>query len=144
MTDSQCSYKWGKMPKDFKIGLFVGLVLVIGAMLWLSTHPSLSTRARMLGPESAGAEREPIEQPGFAPNRPDSRSAGADTGSEKKPGKSAKTPRYHTVREGETLSGISYQYYGSENKWQKIRDANREIIKDVSKLKPGTKLIIPE
>ena len=98
----------------------------------------------MLGPENAGAEREPIEQPGFAPNSPDSRSAGADTKSEQKQAKNAETPRYHTVRDGETLTGISYQYYGSDNKWQKIRDANREIIKDVKKLKPGTKLIIPD
>ena len=132
------------MPKDFKIGMFLGLVLVIGAALWLSTHPSLSTRARMLGPENAGAEQEIIGQPGLEPNWADSRSTKIDIESEKKPAKNAETPKYHTVREDETLSGISYKYYGSENKWQKIRDANREIIKDVKKLKPGTKLIIPE
>ena len=132
------------MPKDFKIGMFLGLVLVIGAALWLSTHPSLSTRARMLGPENAGAEQEIIGQPGLEPNWADSRSAVAETESERKEVKVIEGPRYHTVREDETLSGISYKYYGSENKWQKIRDANREIIKDVKKLKPGTKLIIPD
>ena len=136
------SYKWRKMPKDFKIGMFVGLVLVIGAALWLSTHPSLSTRARMLGPESAGAEGGRIEQPGFEPNWADSRSTEIDIEGGKKQAK--EFPRYHTVREAETLSGISYQYYGSENKWQKILDANRDIIKDVKKLKLGTRLFIPD
>ena len=132
------------MPKDFKIGMFLGLVLVIGAALWLSTHPSLSTRARMLGPENAGAEQEIIGQPGLEPNSPNSTSIRTVSGIKTKQAKDVERPKYHTVRDGETLSGISYQYYGSENKWQKIRDANREIIKDVSKLKPGTKLIIPD
>jgi nucleoid-associated protein YgaU len=130
------------MPKDFKIGMFVGLVLVIGAALWLSTHPSLSTRARMLGPENAGAEGERIEQPVFEPNWAESRSTEIDIESEKEQAK--EFPRYHTVREDETLSGISYQYYGSENKWKKILDANRDLIKDVKKLKLGTRLLIPD
>ena len=130
------------MPKDFKIGMFVGLVVVIGAALWLSTHPSLSTRARMFGRENAGAEQEQNEQPGFEPNWADSRSTEIDIESEKKQAK--EIPRYHTVRDDETLSGISYQYYGSENKWQKILDANRDVIKDVKKLKLGTRLFIPD
>jgi LysM repeat protein len=53
-----------------------------------------------------------------------------------------KEPRYHTVREGETLSSISKKYYGSENKWQKILDYNREI-KAADGIRVGQKLIIP-
>ena len=132
------------MPKDFKIGMFVGLVVVIGAALWLSIHPSLSTRARMLGSEMSRAEQEQNEQPGFEPNWADSRSTEIDIESERKKAEIVDTPRYHIVRDDETLSGISYQYYGSENKWQKILDANRDLIKDVKKLKPGTRLLIPD
>ena len=51
---------------------------------------------------------------------------------------------FHIVRTGETLSGISSSYYGSANKWQKIFDANRDLIKDANKLEPGTRLIIPD
>jgi nucleoid-associated protein YgaU len=130
------------MPKDFKIGMFVGLVVVIGATLWLSMRPGLSTRASMLGPDNSGAGQENIEQPVFELNRPDSSSAEAEI--ESKEAKDVGAPRYHIVQNGDTLSGISYQYYGSENKWQKILDANRNIIHDVRNLKPGTKLIIPE
>jgi len=133
------------MPKDFKIGMFVGLAIVIGATLWLSTRLSLNARARMAGPENSEAEQEePIEQPVFDPSRQDSRSAETDTESERKETKVVEGPRYHTVQNGDTLSGISYQYYGSENKWQKILDANRNVIQDVKNLKLGTKLIIPE
>ncbi len=48
------------------------------------------------------------------------------------------------VLDGETLSGISYQYYGSVNKWKKILDTNKDVIKDVKNLKLGTTLLIPE
>ena len=50
--------------------------------------------------------------------------------------------RYHTVREGETLSSISEKYYGSENKWQKILDYNRDII-TADGIRVGQQLIMP-
>ena len=127
------------MPKDYKIGMLVGLVLVIGAGLTLSLHPSLSIRASI-----AGAEPGPIEQPGITPSSAANQSTATDDSSEQKEVKIIDGPKYHTVSNGETLSGISYQYYGTENKWQKILDANKDAIKDVKNLKPGTRLIIPE
>lgn len=56
----------------------------------------------------------------------------------------AKTTRFHIVRQGETLSAIAQQYYGSSNDWRKILTANEKTIKDANKIAPGTKLIIPE
>ena len=46
------------MQKDLKIGMVLGLVLVPIAIIWLSTRPSLSTKARMLRSHSAAASQE--------------------------------------------------------------------------------------
>lgn len=54
------------------------------------------------------------------------------------------TQRFHIVRKNETLSSISKEYYGTANKWEKIYNANRDVIKNANKIKPGIKLIIPE
>ncbi len=143
------------MQKDLKIGMILGLVLVTAAMLWLFAGPGLSPKARVLNldsnrqraplPETSGStsstetEREENDQLPVTDNQ--------SQGPEWKKYRQAekiKTQRFHIISEGETLSEISRKYYDSARKWQKILDANRDVIEDVSKLKPGTKIIIPE
>ena len=136
----------------------MGLVLVALAAVWLSTRPSLTTKARMWYSHNAAApEKTSIEQPRFTINLPGSLSSETNTGIDteqinipqdsehqsRATSHETRDTRFHTVRQGETLSDISYRYYGSANKWQKILDANRQTIKDANRLKPGTKLIIP-
>lgn len=121
----------------------MGLAVVLSAGLWLSTRPSLSARAK--GPENNEAEQEEvIGQLSFEANIPDIRPVETEIASDKKTAKNIQEPRYHTVQNGDTLSGISYQYYGSEHKWQKILDANRDVIQNVNNLRLGVRLIIPE
>lgn len=52
-------------------------------------------------------------------------------------------PRTHKVADGETLSLLSFKYYGSPNKWDKIFAANRSKLKSADYVKPGTVLVIP-
>jgi nucleoid-associated protein YgaU len=148
------------MQKDLKIGMILGLVLVTAAMLCLFTGSGLSPKARILNlrsnrqtaplPEtsgsinSSGAERADTES---AENNQlsttENQSQEPDWKKHRQDEK-IKTHRFHIIREGDTLSEISRKYYDSATKWQKILDANRDAIEDVSKLKPGTKIIIPE
>jgi len=130
------------MQRDLKIGLVLGLVLAAFAAVWLSTRPSLSIKARMPHSRNAGSSEEITidEQPRFITDLPNTASTETTASEEEK----IKTTKFHIVRKGETLSNISYKYYGSAGKWQKIYNANRKAIKDPRKLRPGTRLIIPE
>ncbi len=58
----------------------------------------------------------------------------------KKPGA---TPRTYVVREGDTLASISRKFYKSSGRWKKIQNANKHLIEDPAKLKPGMTLTIP-
>ncbi|MCK6448209.1 MAG: LysM peptidoglycan-binding domain-containing protein [Planctomycetes bacterium] len=51
---------------------------------------------------------------------------------------------FYTVAKGDVLSTISQKVYGTSKKWQKIYDANRDVLKDPNALKVGMKLRIPE
>lgn len=57
--------------------------------------------------------------------------------------KTGKTPRTYVVREGDTLASISRKFYKSSGRWKQIREANKNVIDDPAKLKPGMTLTIP-
>jgi len=137
------------MQRDFKIGMVVGLVLAIAAAIWLATRPSLSPRARILRAHSntspgepqgnAGTPSSPVTAEGIDNNRSEAPDFTVYEQTEK-----IRTQRFHIVRDGENLSAISKKYYGSANKWPKILEANRSVVRDPDKITPGTKLIIPD
>ena len=52
--------------------------------------------------------------------------------------------QFVVVNSGDTLSAISLRVYGDANKYQKIFDANKPMLKDVNKIYPGQVLRIPE
>ena len=143
------------MQKDLKIGMILGLVLVTVAMLWLFAGPGISPKARVLNLDS-NRQRAPLPETSGSTSSSETKTeensqlSETDNQSQEPEWKQywqaekIKTQRFHIIREGETLSEISRKYYDSARKWQKILDANRDVIEDVSKLKPGTKIIIPE
>jgi nucleoid-associated protein YgaU len=52
--------------------------------------------------------------------------------------------RVHEVVRGDTLSAIAKNYYGNANAYMKIFEANRNVLDDPDKIKPGQKLTIPD
>ena len=51
--------------------------------------------------------------------------------------------QYYTVKSGDNLSKISKQFYGDPNKYMKIFEANKPMLKDPDKIYPGQVLRIP-
>lgn len=150
------------MQKDLKIGMILGLVLVSAAMLWLFAGPGINLNSRFPNLQSNSEttsqgetsdsiiKTDTVSEQKNEPPAGDEQPQASEVPTEEPEWKQyvttekIQTQRFHIIREGETLSEISRLYYDSAQKWQKILDANRDIIADVSKLKPGTKIIIPE
>jgi nucleoid-associated protein YgaU len=51
--------------------------------------------------------------------------------------------QYHVVQKGDTLSKIAEEYYGDMMLYKQIFEANRDILEDPNKIKPGQRLRIP-
>jgi len=58
-------------------------------------------------------------------------------------GSSTANLRTYTVASGDTLSRISKQFYNDANQWQRIFDANRDILSNPDRILPGQHLRIP-
>lgn len=52
--------------------------------------------------------------------------------------------RVHVVEKGDTLGAIARKYYGKAGVYMKIFEANKDILTDPDKIKPGQKLRIPD
>jgi nucleoid-associated protein YgaU len=49
----------------------------------------------------------------------------------------------YTVVAGDNLSRIARHFYGDANAWRRIFDANRDLLDDPDRIKPGQVLKIP-
>ena len=63
----------------------------------------------------------------------------------KRPGRAraGKTPQWHVVETGDTLSTLAEHYYGDANLYPKIFEANLDILHDPNLIGVGQKLRIP-
>ncbi len=79
---------------------------------------------------------------GIAPVAPAASATPAPTASSASSASSQE--RVYTVQSGDTLSSIAKHFYGDASKWQKILDANKDVLKSANSLQLGQKLKIPQ
>lgn len=77
-----------------------------------------------------------------APPRPDKPAAAPAPSPVQKPDENPYAQHY-VVQKGDTLSKIAEEFYGDKMLYPKIFEANRDILTDPNKIKPGQKLRIP-
>ncbi|MBN2137360.1 MAG: LysM peptidoglycan-binding domain-containing protein [Sedimentisphaerales bacterium] len=138
-----------RMHKDLKMGLISGMVIVVGAALYLGTRPSLSS-SRLRGGSTADTSQQhsgPVKFISKAgPNTPigDRPEPNVFDWTRFEAEENRQSEKYYILRKNETLSDVARHYYGSPGDWRKIYNANRDTIVDPDKVRPGTKLIIPD
>ncbi len=54
------------------------------------------------------------------------------------------TMRIYVVQSGDSLSKIAKRFYGDANAWNRIAQANKDLIKNPDLIQPGWNLKIPE
>jgi nucleoid-associated protein YgaU len=161
------------MSKDVKTGMLIGLVFVIVGVVVISTWPGGSVEKRLLsakaddniqpvtptlkGPPVAAQDKTVVAPPPVAPSPTDNvtveppvkETEAIEKVAEYVVDESQKTdvdasPRIHIVQPNENLSTIAKLHYGDPNKWSLIANANKNVIKNVNFVSPGTRLVIPK
>ena len=152
--------------KDFKIGLIVGLFILISGMIWLSTGTELSPQRKLAITHQQNLQEKqstttdssleppsPIATPPIHPETPSPTplsplrpTIASSTPEATKVTEQSResTHRTHQVQSGETLSDIAFHYYGSSAQWRKIQAANPDLLANPNKIRIGMRLIIPD
>jgi nucleoid-associated protein YgaU len=121
------------MPNDAKLGLVVGVGLVIAIGVLFYRKDASSTP----GAAPAGAA---VQAAGATPGRGQYRPARGRTVARSSP----ESERQHVVIEGETLGSLAERYYGDASRAAAIRQANADTLASAETLAPGMVLLIPE
>jgi nucleoid-associated protein YgaU len=121
------------MPNDAKIGLVVGVgLVVIIAVVFFRREPvdASATAAAAVSPNGQDRGGPPRNQLPLVPASP---ASAANLESAR-----------HVVREGETLYSLARRYYHDDRKFVEIFRANQDVLTTPDPLRPGTVLVIPE
>jgi nucleoid-associated protein YgaU len=126
------------MPNDAKLGLIVGVGLVITvAVVFFRKDPLAAQSVPDASPPTAVSSVNPPQALPHEPFRPVS-AAKSSRNDETTSG------QRHVVAEGETLFKLAEHYYGDGDKFVDIYRANRDVLKAPEPLTPGTVLFIPK
>jgi nucleoid-associated protein YgaU len=126
------------MRNDLKTGIFVGigLVFVGWAVFALLSETPQQRRQNQFA-------NEPLQTPKKQPPIQAPRTAPLQESAPKPVLVPVEVKTIHVVVQGETLSSIAVQYFGTSAAWQKIMDANTDILQSPGQLRPGMRLKIP-
>jgi nucleoid-associated protein YgaU len=117
------------MPKDARLGLVVGVVMVIGVAVVFYRgagigRPAAGNAQTPASPAPGSLEAQVSALPGLPPP--------------------ASPPRSHVVREGESLMSVATRYYGDPGRSVFLFRANRDRLRAPDHVPIGTVLLIPE
>lgn len=129
------------MPNDAKLGLVVGVGLVITVAV-LFFRKDLPTGTAAGDPAPAGIVR-PVQPSPRPDGLPRTASARPMAQIDDAPAQTAGMRR-HVVREGDTLFSLARQYYGDPDRFGVIYQANRGVLQTPESLPVGADLVIPD
>jgi nucleoid-associated protein YgaU len=114
------------MPNDAKLGLVVGVMLVIAvAVVFFRRDGAARPAVRAEVTQPAGAAEKPLPPQNQLPSS------------------LAPEARQHIVQPGDTLFSLAKQYYGDGDEFYRIWKANRSLLENPDQLPRGLTLRIP-
>ena len=127
------------MPKDAKLGLVVGVALVIAVAVVFFRKDGPSPIPVFAEPSAAKPAQPADAQTGANNAAPPANQVSLQMTSRF----DESSPQVHVVRPGYTLFTIAQQHYGDGERFHEIYRANRDVLRTPDNLPSGAKLRIP-
>jgi nucleoid-associated protein YgaU len=124
----------------------IGLVFVGWVLFALYSETPQQRRQKRLANEPAVSQSMPVSPaPASSPQtlpKPPAQPV-QPPAEEAAPAEPKPEVQIHIVQPGETLSSIAGLYYGRADDWQKILEANFDLLQNPAQIRPGMRLKIP-
>ena len=126
LAKGRARWEYLTMPKDARLGLFLGvaLVIVVAVLLFRKDLPGVN-----LAPGNSAGWSWQGATAGDGQAASNVQTAGG---------------RRHVVQNGDTLMNLAQKYYGDKEQFSTIYNVNREQVHAPDRLTPGTVLVIPD
>jgi nucleoid-associated protein YgaU len=122
------------MPNDAKLGLVVGVGLVIAVAVVFFRKDSTAPIPPTEDKAAVAVNGQPVPR---GANHPVPAQHASQV-------KSAGPTRRHIVQQGETLQELAQRYYGDGQKSAALYRVNRAVLQAPDPLPPGTVIVIPD
>ena len=124
------------MPNDAKLGLVIGVGLVITVAVVFFRKDQIDLPSSATGASGGSAGLSPTVSTGGTRGSYEAKSPS-------RPQRATASDYRHTVQEGETLFSLANRYYGDKERFIEIYQVNRETLRSPDALTPGMTLTIP-
>lgn len=126
--------------------MFVGIGLVFVGWVLFALYSETPQQRRQKQLAGVPAVSKPAPKPSVPATQPAPKPpvpAVQTPAEEPKPAEPKPAQQIHVVEPGQTLSAISTLYYGRADGWQKILEANPDLLQNPSQIRPGMRLKVP-
>ncbi len=133
------------MRNDVRTGIFIGVGLVFAGWILFALFSDTLQERRQKQLANEPVISEPVWRPAPTEKQITSKPSGQNQKAvvPTQPATAPATEQIHIVQGGQSLSSISSLYYETADNWQKILEANSDVLQNASQLRPGMRLKIP-
>jgi len=128
------------MPNDAKLGLVIGVGLVIAVSVVFFRQDTAAQASGTTPPAAVGESAPSPPVDGQTQESPEKR----DGVAAQPTGRPTRAARRHKIEEGDTLANLAERYLGDSERANEILEANRGVLSSGDDLPVGTEIVIPD
>jgi nucleoid-associated protein YgaU len=131
------------VPSDAKLGLVVGIMLVIAVAVVFFRKDDPAKQPQAVGRATTALAENPVNAITDFFNQLFGAGGQPATPAGRPPVTATPAARTHVIQDGDTLYALAVKYYGDGERFHDLYKANRDVLRSPDRLPAGSQLRIP-